>query len=370
LPTAPNLLGDHPVSRRLNHATGTMGSKIACITDTHIGIRKGSQIFHDYFEKFYKEVFFPTLDKEKIRTIVHLGDCFDVRKGIDYWSLDWAKRVFFDPLRERNIQAHIIVGNHDCFYKNTLKINAPGLNLNEYDNVTCYSNPETVRIHGEDVFFIPWICEDNAEEFIEARDNSKASVAMGHLEIAGFYANQNYQCQHGTDAGVFSQFEKVFSGHFHKKNSSGNITYLGNPYQLYWNDEGDKRGFHLFELDTQKLEFIENPYSMYHKIYYKEDGKLFNPHKFAGCYLKLIVEKSTPKKLSTFVDKLYEVGIHDLKIIENFEVSLDDDVEVEAEDTLTTLTNYVHAMNLSPDEADSDRIIDILKTLYIEAQEV
>ena len=203
--------------------------RVALITDTHFGIRKGSQIFHDYFEKFYREVFFPTLEKENITTVIHLGDCFDVRKGIDYWSLDWAKRVFFDPLQDRGIQVHIVVGNHDIFYKNTLKINAPGLNLNEYENVTCYSSPQDVCLENENVFLIPWICEDNAEEFVEAMAASKASVAMGHLEIAGFYANQNYQCQHGTDARVFEQFSKVFSGHFHKKNSNGNITYLGNP---------------------------------------------------------------------------------------------------------------------------------------------
>ena len=56
--------------------------RVALITDTHFGIRKGSQIFHDYFEKFYQEVFFPTLEKEGIKTVIHLGDCFDVRKAI------------------------------------------------------------------------------------------------------------------------------------------------------------------------------------------------------------------------------------------------------------------------------------------------
>ena len=60
-------------------------NKVALITDTHFGIRKGSQIFHDYYEKFYTEVFFPTLDKYGIDTVIHLGDVFDVRKGIDYF---------------------------------------------------------------------------------------------------------------------------------------------------------------------------------------------------------------------------------------------------------------------------------------------
>ena len=95
----------------------TKSKKVAIITDTHYGCRKGSQIFHDYFEKFYTETFFPTLDERGVDTVLHMGDVFDVRKGIDYWSLDWAKRVVFQPLLDRSIDTHIIVGNHDIFYK-------------------------------------------------------------------------------------------------------------------------------------------------------------------------------------------------------------------------------------------------------------
>ena len=76
--------------------------KVALVTDTHFGAHKGSQHFHNYFEKFYKETFFPTIDELGIKTVIHLGDCFDVRKSIDYWSLDWSKRVFFDELRKRD----------------------------------------------------------------------------------------------------------------------------------------------------------------------------------------------------------------------------------------------------------------------------
>ena len=69
--------------------------------------------FHDYFEKFYSEVFFPTLDEQGIDTVVHMGDVFDNRKNIDFWSLNW-QNVYFDPLQERNIKTYLIVGNHDA----------------------------------------------------------------------------------------------------------------------------------------------------------------------------------------------------------------------------------------------------------------
>jgi DNA repair exonuclease SbcCD nuclease subunit len=344
------------------------GHKVALITDTHFGVRKGSQIFHDYFSQFYSSTFFPLLDSRSIDTVVHLGDCFDVRKGIDYWSLDWAKTNFFDPLKERGIQLILIVGNHDIFYRESLSINAPSLNLAEYDNITIIDTPRTVSVRDTNVFMVPWICAGNAERFTQELDATTADISMGHLELAGFYANKDYQCQHGTDPKVFQQFQTVFSGHFHKKSTRGNITYLGNPYQLYWNDEGDTRGFHLFDLETQELEFIENPNTMFHKIYYNEENqKLINPNKYKDSYVKVIVEgTSSPVKLSRVVDKLYDTGIHDIKIIENIDISIDEDVEVEAEDTLTTLTNYVNAM----DDVNKDSVISIFKSLYVEAQEV
>ena len=40
--------------------------KIGLITDTHYGFRKANKSFHDYFAKFYDDVFFPTLKKNKI----------------------------------------------------------------------------------------------------------------------------------------------------------------------------------------------------------------------------------------------------------------------------------------------------------------
>ena len=293
-----------------------MTKRVAILTDTHFGSRKGSQIFHDYFEKFYRDTFFPKIDEEGIDTIIHMGDVFDVRKHIDYWSLDWSKRVFFDPCRDRNIDLRVVVGNHDIWYKQSLKLNAPTLNLGEYSNITIYDSPQTGVVNNKEIFFIPWICEDNADEFIKQRDQSKAKVAMGHLEISGFYATSGYQVQHGTDVAVFSQFDQVFSGHFHKRSSMGNISYLGNTYQLYWNDEGETRGFHFYDVDSGELEFVPNPNNMFHKIYYDEKkSRLINHTKYANTYIKLIVEgKSTPKKLTSLVDKLYQFGVHDVRM--------------------------------------------------------
>jgi hypothetical protein len=61
------------------------------------------------------------------------------------------------------------------------------------------------------------------------------------------------------------------------------------------------------------------------------------------------------------------VGVHDIKIIEQLVLDVDEDVEIESEDTLTSLTNYVLAMD---DCNNKDGIIEVFKSLYVEAQEV
>jgi len=69
--------------------------KVAIITDSHYGAKKGSKYLHDYFELFYKNVFFPALEEHGVEAVIHMGDAFDSRKSIDYQSLEWSKRVVF-----------------------------------------------------------------------------------------------------------------------------------------------------------------------------------------------------------------------------------------------------------------------------------
>jgi predicted phosphodiesterase len=62
--------------------------KIALITDTHFGARSDSIPFDNFFRKFYDNIFFPTLAQEHITSVIHLGDCFDRRKYINFTIKD------------------------------------------------------------------------------------------------------------------------------------------------------------------------------------------------------------------------------------------------------------------------------------------
>ena len=344
--------------------------KVAIITDTHYGARKSSRLFHNYFEKFYNDIFFPKLDELGIDTIIHMGDAFDSRKGIDFTSLDWAKRVVFEPIKERGITMHLMVGNHDAYYKNTNDINAVDLLLKEYDNVKVYSSTTEVNVGGLDILFIPWINEQNSESSLLSIKGSRCKVAMGHLELSGFRAHRGCVMENGMDGELFENYKKVFSGHYHTRSSDGKIFYLGNPYEMFWNDVNDERGFHIFDTETLEHTSVNNPYRLFYNIYYEDtDYQLFNTTEYENKIVKVIVKKKTDiTKFEKFIDKLYSSGVHDLKIVENFQLVEDEDFEVEeSEDTLSILDRYI---NDSDTELDKIRIQNVMRSTYQEACEL
>ena len=98
--------------------------KIAIINDTHWGARNDSQQFLDYFKKFVDNIFLPYIDENKIDTVIHLGDIVDRRKYINYVTLRHLKDNLIQPLLKRQIDLHVIIGNHDVPYKNTNDINS------------------------------------------------------------------------------------------------------------------------------------------------------------------------------------------------------------------------------------------------------
>ena len=342
--------------------------KVAIITDTHYGARKGSKFLHDYFEKFYKDIFFPALEDNNITTVIHMGDAFDSRKSIDYQSLEWAKRVVFDPLKSYDV--HMIVGNHDCYYKNTNEVNSPELLLQTYSNIKTYSEISEVAIDNLQVLFIPWINAENFESSVKSIKDSTSKVAMGHLELNGFRAHRGHTMEDGMASALFEKFDRTFSGHYHTRSDNGRIFYLGNPYEMFWNDVNDPRGFTIFDTETLEHTHIENPYKLFHNIYYEDTPlQLFKFKEYEGKIVKVIVRKKTePKQFEKFIDKLYSVGVQDMKIIENFQIHESEDFEVdEEENTISILNRYIEESDL---ELDKGVVKKILQDLYRQSCEV
>jgi DNA repair exonuclease SbcCD nuclease subunit len=344
--------------------------KVAIITDQHFGARNDSIAFLDFFEKFYDNTFFHALDANAIDTVLVLGDTFDRRKYINFYALDRAKKMFFDKLEERGIRVHMLAGNHDTYYKNTNEVNSPDLLLVEYGNIDVISKPETIVIDGTSICMMPWICPENYQESLDHITNTKAEICMGHFEIAGFAMHRGMESNDGLAKETFQKFDLVFSGHYHHRSSDKHIHYLGNPYELTWQDYNDPRGFHLFDLDTRELEFICNPYRMFERLEYndKEQEPIdLDLIELEQKYVKLVVVNKTDfYKFDKFIQKLYNKGCHEIKIIEDMSEFQDGEIgeEINLEDTLSVLSHYVDSIET---DVDKEQIKTYMRTLYTEA---
>lgn len=348
--------------------------KIALITDTHFGARSDSIPFDNFFQKFYTDTFFPHIEREGIKTIIHLGDVFDRRKYINYNTLKNCREYFFDKTSDLGIDVHMIAGNHDTFFKNTNDVNSLDLLLREYENIITYSEAEEIIIDGKTLLLVPWICSGNYEQTMEVVKRSDAQAVFGHFEFAGFEMYRGHKNDHGMDTKSFDKFPIVCSGHFHHRSRSGNIVYLGNTYEFTWSDYNDPRGYHIYDTETNEIEFYENPNRIFHKVYYDDSNT--DPNNIDLTYLKescvrlVVVKKTDFYKFDMFVDKLYNSNLIELKIMEDFsefESDANDDENFDVEDTMSILEDYVEAINT---DLDKVKIKSLLRTLYVEAQSI
>lgn len=347
--------------------------KIAFINDTHNGIRNSSDIFADNEEKFYREVFFPYLKENNIKKIVHLGDVFDNRKFINFKSLQRYRKSFLEKLRTYGMHMDVIPGNHDTYFKNTNELNSLKELLGHYmGEVTIHMEPTVVNYEGFNLALLPWICSDNYDKSMEFIKKCKADWLGGHLELQGFDVLRGVQSTHGLNHSIFSRFEKVVSGHFHVGSEKDNIHYLGTQMEFYWSDAGDEKGFHVLDTETRDFIKIVNPNTLFEKILYDDSKEDY--HKYDTTYLDqkfvkvVVINKSDPFTFDRFIDKIQNQKIYDLKIAENFNEFLGENVEDEAvsvEDTAELLDSYVDAVDT---DLDKDQLKMSMRNLLTEAQ--
>lgn len=343
--------------------------KIVIITDQHFSCRKNSKLHHDYFLQFYNNVFFPYLKEHNIKIVIDLGDTFDNRRSIDFPAIQWATTNYYDRLQELGIEHHVVVGNHTAYFKNSNKINSPSLLLQQYPNITVYSEPTEVVINNLPILFVPWINQENEQQTYEIIKHTTAKVCMGHLELNGFVAHKGHVMENSRDPIAFHKFDKVFSGHFHSRSDNGKIYYLGNPYEIYFNDVDEDRGFTVFDTETLEHEYINNPYKLHHQIYYNDDDyRQLVPEYYENKIVKIIVKKKTNvRKFEKYIDLLNRANVAELKIIEANDIpGISEFDSLEVEDTFSILNRFVDDSEI---ELDKSKVKSILSELYRVAME-
>lgn len=257
--------------------------KAAVFTDIHFGLKSNS-LQHNQDCLDFVDWFISKAKQEGCETCLFLGDWNHHRASINIHTLQYGLRAL-EKLNDAFDKTYFIPGNHDLYYRDRRDVHSVEW-ANHLPNVTIVNDWFT---EGE-VVIAPWLIGDDYKKLAKM----KGKYLFSHLELPNFFMNAMVQMpDHGelNDQHV-TGFEKVFSGHFHKRQARNNIWYIGNAFPHNYADAGDDaRGMMILEWD-QEPEFHAWPNQPKFRVYKLSDildspEKLLLPKTFVRVHLDI-----------------------------------------------------------------------------------
>ena len=291
--------------------------KAILLGDIHFDVANGNQNVLENQLNFFKLQLFPYMKENNINTIIQLGDLMDNRNKVSVNVMYYLRNEFFNYMKDNNITLYTIIGNHDIYHKDTREINSLLLFDDIYDNFNVVNDIQTIEIDGKKLLFVPWVLPDEQHNFENYLD---VNYIFGHFETNGVEMVKGINCNstHAFDLDSFKGI-KTFSGHFHLRRyyESNNIFYIGTPNQINWNDYNEIKGFHILDITTGEVEFIENTVSTKHlKLILNSEEKTIivlgnNKEQHFKIDSKLDYEIFKNHKAKIYIDKdnVYNKGI-------------------------------------------------------------
>lgn len=238
--------------------------RFAFVADPHIENNKNLPFIIKTF-KWIKE----TLKKEDIDYLFIAGDFINSRIKIDSLALNKAVDILND-FYEDGIEVFLLLGNHEKYTRlSNFTINS----IKPFEKHSHIIDDFTI-LQGDNynLFCLPSI--ENNKELQEAVEKiviepGKYNILLGHQSILGATSNDlfNITDKTGLSADIFSKFDRVFMGHFHKRQQIGNVLYIGSPVQLSFGEEFSEKGVTIWNTNDNSVELIVNPdYEIYKTI--------------------------------------------------------------------------------------------------------
>ena len=141
--------------------------------------------------------------------------------------------------------------------------------------------------------------------------------------------------------------------------------------EFFWSDAHDTKYFHILDTETRQIEKIQNTYTLFEKIVYNDKEVCYNNYNknLSKKFVKVVVaEKTDPFTFDRFIDNIQNQDIYELKIAENFNEFMGQNVEDEDmnfEDTAEIVDSYVEAVDT---DLDKSKIKIQMRELMTEAQ--
>jgi DNA repair exonuclease SbcCD nuclease subunit len=294
--------------------------KAAVFTDLHLGLKGNSQQHNEDCLNFIKWMT-KTAKEHGCETCLFLGDYHNNRASINIVTLNYSLRAL-EHLNDNFDQVYFIPGNHDLYYRDRRDV----------QSVEWARHLPRVQIvndwfEQDDVVIAPWLVGDDHKRILKM----SAKYCFGHFELPGYLMNAMVAMpDHGeVRREHFTGFEHVFTGHFHKRQTQRNITYIGNCFPHNYADAGDDlRGLMILEWG-QEPEFHAWPDQPVYRVY-DLSTVLDDP--------AAVLKQNTHARINLNIDITYEeagflrdtfmndYGCREIKLIPNTQADLENQI--------------------------------------------
>lgn len=347
-------------------------AKFLMLGDTHFGISKDSNWVYNFQYDAIKH-FTDYARNNNITTIIQTGDFFDVRSSISQITLQRIRTEIM-PLFD-GLQLITIVGNHDLKHKEMIHPNSLTEVLGFYSNVTIVDKPTTLLPHGVPIDFIPWICNENRDDINEFISKSKSKTCVGHFELTGYFYYKGLKSS-GASNSFLSNYEQVFSGHYHTISSGANVLYVGTPYTLTSGDANDERGAWQLEYDkNHKLIYtlVVNDVMNHIKLQFDADTfdrDTISEYKNKHVDVTVIKRESSIQRMDVNIleQLLIDAGVHALRITDTInydgiDIISSDDILIK--DNRTLVDDYISQLDC--EQKTKQLVNELFEKMYIDA---
>ena len=329
--------------------------KAAVCTDLHLGLKSNSIIHNEDCLEFITW-FCKTAKEQGCETCFFLGDYHNNRATINILTLNYSLRCM-EMLNDNFDAVYFIPGNHDLYYRDKRDV----------QSVEWARHLPNVKICNDwfssgDVVIAPWLVGDDHKRLLK----KKGKYCFGHFELPGYYMNAMVQMPDVGEAKRedFVGFEHVFTGHFHKRQTANNITYIGNCFPHNYADDGDEaRGMMILEWGAEP-EYHAWPDQPTYRVLslssvIDDAGKIFKPKMHA----RVNIDIDLSYEEATFIKETF-VGTYQLRELslipkKDIEVNADATGEIKFESIDTIVQNQINA--ISSEHYDPRLLLEIYR---------
>ena len=240
---------------------------IYLLGDLHLGVRNNSIEWFEIQKSFILNWFIPAIIKDGFDPekdiLFQAGDWNHVRESTNVRISNGSLEIFKTLSDTFKNGIHIILGNHDVYYKDRNDVHSLKETGSIFNNIKIYESPEKIKIGGHNILMLPWEHDsDKLSQTVESYSDS-CDYIICHADIKDFKLNKWAKVEHGIDVSKLSKYKKIYSGHIHTRQENKNVVYVGTPYHLDRGDVDNTKGFYKLNLEGENIKeyFYENTFS-------------------------------------------------------------------------------------------------------------